>query len=370
MIRFLLFQLAVMAASAQIRTGSFMNRDAWIMETPQLRVTIMQSGGHIAEIVLKEAGGTNPLWIQKQPTMDADQFDPARDAARYGGGSAARLMSGLVGHNVCFPFWGNPSGAETKAGMTFHGETGVTRWKQSATQESGALAIGADLPQSQTRFSRTLRVKGQVLSVESVAENLSAWDRPVGWCEHVTLGAPFLEKGITLIDASLGRGRALDDPAAKEIAYDSAMRTVPNAAKDYGFVKNFIVDPKREFGFFTPLHPGRQLLTGYIFPRAHFRWLNVWEANNKDMLTRGMEFSNTPSHGTMKTLVATPALFGEPAYEWLEAKSKLSKRFAAFSTRVPPGFKGVADVRIDGNRIIIVERESNRTVEIEWAFAN
>jgi hypothetical protein len=37
-------------------------------------------------------------------------------------------MAGLIGHNLCFPFWGNPSDTEYKAGMTFHGETGITRW--------------------------------------------------------------------------------------------------------------------------------------------------------------------------------------------------------------------------------------------------
>lgn len=169
----LLFPLFAVTVLAQIRSGQFQNRDAWVMETPELRVTIMQSGGHIAEIVLKEAG-VNPMWIQKTPTIDADRFDEGRDAARYGGGSGARLMSGLLGHNICFPFWGNPSGAETKAGMTFHGETGVTRWTRSAAGDAGTLAIGADLPQSQTRFSRRVRVKGQVMQVESVAENLSA----------------------------------------------------------------------------------------------------------------------------------------------------------------------------------------------------
>jgi hypothetical protein len=168
----------------------------------------------------------------------------------------------------------------------------------------------------------------------------------------------------------LGRGRALDDPSGREAAYDEAMRTVPNSNKAYGFVKNFAVDPQREYGFFTAVNPARQLLVGYLFPRTQFRWLNVWEANNPDMLTRGMEFSNTPSHGTMKTLVVTPVLLGEPTYDWLEAKSSLAKRFAAFAVRVPPGFKGVADVRIDHNRLIISERKSNRTVEMEWPFAN
>jgi len=51
-----------------------------------------------------------------------------------------------------------------------------------------------------------VRVEGQIAYFEESGENLSRWDRPVGWCEHVTLGPPFLEKGVTVIDASLTRG--------------------------------------------------------------------------------------------------------------------------------------------------------------------
>ncbi len=352
-----------MSALAQVRDGKFQNRDAWVLDSPKLRVTMMQSGGHIAELVLKGPDEVNPLWIQTVPTMDADKYDATKDSERYGGGPAARLMSGLLGHNVCFPYWGNPSEAEARAGMTFHGETGITRWRRS-TAGANELAAGAVLPQSMTRFSRKMQVKGQVLAVESVAENLSAWDRPVGWCEHVTLGAPFLEKAVTLIDSALGRGRAEKETAF----YDDSMRTVRNADKPYGFVKNFAVAAGRQYGFFTAVHPGKRLLVGYLFPRSEFRWLNVWEANNPDMLTRGMEFSNTPTHGTMQAMVSAPFVFGEPAYDWLEAKSKLTKHFYAFVAQVPVGFKGVADVRIQGKKLVIAERESKRTVELEWGF--
>ena len=41
--------------------------------------------------------------------------------------------------------------------------------------------------------------------------------------------------------------------------------------REYGFVKNFLVDPKREYAFFTAVHPEKRLLVGYLFPRAQFR---------------------------------------------------------------------------------------------------
>jgi hypothetical protein len=355
---------------AEIRTGSFHNRACWTVDSARLRVSILQSGGHVAEIVLKGAGELSPLWVQNLPTIDAEQYDPPKHEKFYGGGAGARLMAGLVGHNVCFPFWGDPSKAEYKAGMTFHGETGVARWKlESATGDT--LVVSANLPESKTRFTRTLRVAGAIAYFEETAENLSAWDRPIGWCEHVTLGPPFLEKGITVIDASLTRGRNNGDRSGQEFAWPMGMaetkidlrkvRDIPSS----GFVNNFLVDPARQFGFFTAFHPRRGLLFGYIFSRKDFPWLDIWEANDASMLTRGMEFSDTPTHGTMKELVKTPELFGAPAYEWLDGKGRLTKKFGAFSAHVPENYKGVKDVRFAGSSVEIVERETGRVIRVE-----
>jgi hypothetical protein len=38
-------------------------------------------------------------------------------------------------------------------------------------------------------------------------ENLTAFDRPIGWTQHVTLGPPFLEKGVTQFRASATRSK-------------------------------------------------------------------------------------------------------------------------------------------------------------------
>jgi hypothetical protein len=244
MSRFAVCLPALPLCLAEVRTGRFQNRDSWVLETPTLRVSIMQSGGHVAEIVLKGGAEVNPLWVQKRSTIDADQYEAARHEKLYGGGTGARLMSGLVGHNLCFPFWGNPSDAEYKAGMTFHGETGIVRWKRMAGT-ADALVVSAALPESNTRFTRSLHVAGQIAYFEESAENLSRWDRPVGWTEHVTLGPPFLEKGVTVTDASLTRGRVNGDTSGRELAWPADLRTVKNIPRS-GFVNNFLVDPARE----------------------------------------------------------------------------------------------------------------------------
>ena len=370
--KFLCIWLVVAACgTAEVRNSRFAQRPAWTIETPQLRVTILEGGGHVAEIVLAGESAVNPLWVQARPTIDPDQYNPALHDKVYGPGSGARLMSGLAGHNVCFPYWGDPSPAEARAGMTYHGETGVVRWVR-LDAPGDRLRVAADLPESLTRFVRAVEVAGQVAYFDETGENRSGWDRPLGWCEHVTLGAPFLEKGVTRIDASLTRGRVNGEASGAEFAWPNGraeapidLRTVRNVEKS-GFVNNFLVDPGRRYGYFVAAHPGRRLLFGYIFVRAEFPWLNIWEANNPTMLTRGMEFSNTPTHGTMRALVAAPLLWGTRAFEWLDGKGSLRKRFAAFAARSPENWRGTADVSVREGGLEIVETGPGRVVTLAF----
>jgi len=375
-----------LSARAEIRSAKLQNREVWKIESPQLRVTVTQVGGHVAELVLKGKNEMNPLWVQSRPTIEPTEFIRERHEKLYGGGPAARLLSGLIGHNLCFPYWGNPSETEYQAGMTFHGETGIVRWKRVGERKEGStqqLSIVADLPESRTRFTRTISLTDgeSVVYFENRAENASALDRPVGWCEHVTVGPPFLKKGVTLFDASLTQGRNLGDQSATTFDWPTGqaetainLRTVRDIERS-GYVNNFLVNPKGEFGYFTVVNPEQRLLLGYLFRRTEFPWLNVWEANQPAtddqpaMLSRGLEFSNTPTHGSLKAMVAVPKLWDVPAYEWLDARASLGKRFCAFSAEVPEGFKGVQEIRVKEKVLEIVERGNDRIVKIAFDLA-
>src|SRR4051794_32649848 len=108
----LIISMALASAEAQGRLVKYQNRDAWQLESKELRVTVMQGGGHVAEIVLKGDQEVNPLWLPATPTIDPIDYDPGRHEKVFGSGPAARLMSGLLGHNLCFPYWGDPSESE------------------------------------------------------------------------------------------------------------------------------------------------------------------------------------------------------------------------------------------------------------------
>lgn len=351
---------------------SYLGRSAWQLESDFLRASVLESGGHLAELILKSGAQVNPLWTQSRPTIDSDSYDPSIHGDLHGTAPESRLLSGLAGHNLCFPFWGNPSPAEVLAGMTFHGETNIRRWR--LTRESpGILNLEVHLHESAAIFRRTIRAHAYALHVDCLAESTTSWDRPFAWCEHVTLGPPFLDYR-TRFDASLTLGFITNDQtgatfvwpeglssSAAQRRFDlSRFATIPHQ----NLVNSFLVDPKREWGYFTAFNPRFELLFGYLFRRREFPWLNVWENNGDNLQTRGMEFSNTPHHGTMKMLIRSPERCGVPTYEWLDACSGVTKRFLAFLHPVCSDFRGTEDIRIAGDQLIICERGSDRKFRV------
>ena len=84
-----------------------------MIENDALRVTVLEDGGHIAEVLHKNSG-VSPLWIPHWPSIEPSQFDPARHPA-FGDGADGRLLAGIMGHNLCLDIFGGPSQAEWSA---------------------------------------------------------------------------------------------------------------------------------------------------------------------------------------------------------------------------------------------------------------
>jgi hypothetical protein len=353
--------------------SAYLGRPAWKLESKELRVSILQCGGHIGEITLKSGNEVNPLWVPPIPTIDSDQYDPAIHGTIYGTNAEARLLSGLVGHNLCFPYWGDPSEAEAAAGMTFHGETNIRRW--SLLEETPErLSLEVHLLESTLTFRRNMSLKGSVIHVESIATNDSSWDRPFGWCEHVTFGPPFLQSDVTRFDASAGKGfvtghpeeKSFDWPTGKlgaqaDIAFD--LHTF-DPIRHSDLVNSYLLQHEGPWGWFTAFHRRYSLLIGYLFRREHYPWLNVWENNDQHRVTRGMEFSNTPHHGTMKALIKSAEMWGARTYEWLDAKSTVKKNFTAFVLHIPADFGGTQDIQVSSREIEIFEAGSGRKFQV------
>ena len=215
------------------------------------------------------------------------------------------------------------------------------------------------MPASQLKFSRKTAVApgSNVVRIAETVENLSAWDRPIAWTQHVTLGPPFLEKGRTEFRAPGKRSASHPDDFAPGYQYmqpgvefdwpmvptkqggTADLRVFTDVPRSSGFTTT-LMDPEQEHGYFLAWSPTSKVLFGYVWRQSDFPWLGIWEENyfrtilpwNGDALTRGMEFGASPFPDTRRLMMERPRMFGQPGYRWIPAKTAVSLDYCAFIT--------------------------------------
>ena len=185
---------------------AYRGRRAVAVENAQLRVTLLVEGGHVAEILDKRTG-INPLWTPQWPSIEPSAFSPGHHAL-YGAGADGKLLAGIMGHNLCLDIFGGPSADEFAAGLTAHGEGAVVPYQIEET--AGGLLARADFPMARLSFARLITLEGATVRFVETVVNLTECDRPVGWTQHVTLGAPFLKAGVTEFRASASSSQVFD----------------------------------------------------------------------------------------------------------------------------------------------------------------
>ena len=345
--------------------GRYRGRDAASIENDRLRVTVLYGGGHIAEIFDKRRG-VNPLWTPPWPSIDPGDYDRTRHP-EYGGGVDAQLLAGIMGHNLCLDIFGGPSPEEAAAGLPVHGEASVVRYDVHAS--GSALTAGATLPHASLRVERRIELHGDAVRIRESVENLGASDRPVGWTQHVTLGPPFLQKGRTRVRASAARSKVFErdfgaadylQPGA-EFDWPMGPRTdggtanlevFGNAPASSAFTTHLMAED-RPSAFFVAFSAELKLAFGYVWRRADFPWLGIWEENasrphppwNGETIARGMEFGVSPFPESRREMIERGRLFGTPTYRWIPAASRVDVEYWAISrpadaipeTLEPPG---------------------------------
>ncbi len=371
---FATFLCLAVAAVAQ-RPVVFEDRAGLQFSNDKLDLTVLTQGGAMVELILRDdPGRLNPMW------------NPARLAREAGQKPSFGSSSG---HFVCVDGFGQVSTEERAAELPGHGEAHTLAWEPRPLEKKGKLLtvnFSVKLPLAQEVFSRTVQmVDGEnVVYVESELENLLAFDRPICWAEHATIGSPFLEPGKTVVDMSAQR--------AKTRSYRSQPGPLPHRLASFvdftwplapgpddrpvdvraapinpnsGDHTACLMDPSRRLVFVTALHPERHLLLGYLFRREEFPWTQNWEYYPPSgKLARGLEFSTQPFDVPRREAISTGAMFDTPTYRWLPAKSKIGSRFLMFYTRAPEGFRKVDDVRLESGKLIIEDRSAGKEITL------
>ena len=324
-------------------------RRAARIENAHLQVTLTMEGGHLAEIRDK-ATGVSPLWAPQWPTLEPSAFGPQhRDL--YGRGSDGKLLAGILGHNICLDIFGGPSPEEEAAGVTAHGEAAVALYDLDGS--CSALIASVVLPLAGLAFERRIALDGRGVQVVERVTNTTAADRPIGWTQHVTLGPPFLQKGVTLFAASATRSQVIEGAfGPRDYLRAGSTFDWPMAPRVDGGVEDLrrytaaptssaytahLMDQTRDQAHFVAYSPAQQLAFGYIWRTRDFPWLGIWEENkarewspwNRREVTRGMEFGVSPFPETRRAMIDRGSLFGVPTYRWIAAGSHLSAEYRA-----------------------------------------
>jgi len=310
------------------------------IENRDLRVTVLACGGHIAEILDKQSG-INPLWTPPWPSIEPSEYDPAKHE-RYGSGCEAKLLAGIMGHNLCLDLFGAPSHDEESAGLTAHGEASIVEYDIDVGEQ---LTMRADLPLACLRFERRIALDGHTIRFSERIDSLSAFDRPIGWTQHVTLGPPFLARGQTQFRTSATRSKSFEgrfgaddflEPGA-EFEWPGPLGPIfTSSAKSSAYTAH-LMDRAHETAFFAAWSPAARLAIAYAWKRADFPWLGIWEENhsrthspwNGETLARGMEFGMSPFPESRRRMVGRASLFDTCTYGWLPAKGSLQVDYVA-----------------------------------------
>lgn len=374
--RFLIAMLLVLTAFAQQpQKTEFEGQAGFVLANGALELTVLERGSTLASVVLlDDAEKLSPLW---------NPVRMAREAAEK------NIFGSAFGHFVCVDGFGPVSPEEEAAGLPGHGEAHQASFEVKYFGKQGhttTLTLSTKLPLTQELFTRTIRMADgeDVIHVQSELESLLSFDRPVFWAEHATIGSPFLEPGVTVVDMAARRAKTRPYqpekeglphrlPSDKEFTWPEApglhtrkidMRAAP-AEPNSGDHTTCLMDPARKLVFVTALHPGKRLLLGYLFNPQEYAWTQNWEyypPNKK--LARGLEFSTQPFDVPRREVVQLNSMFGAPVFRWLPARSKIESRFLMFYAHTPEGFTKVDDVRLENAKIIIEDHKAHKQVTL------
>jgi hypothetical protein len=121
-----------------------------------------------------------------------------------------------------------------------------------------------------------------------------------------------------------------------------------NASVSSGYTAH-LMDPGREYAFFVAFSPVFKLAFGYVWKRADFPWMGMWEENhsrtnppwNGKALACGMEFGVSPMPESRREMTARGRLFGVPTCRWLLAKSQIAVEYHAVIRRTDSIFESL-----------------------------
>jgi hypothetical protein len=349
MLHCVLLLLVFAAAYAQTVVNG---RPALVLETKSAKMVVNLGGGSISDFHLVDS----PL----NPLTWAANGDP----------KSPRLM----GHFLCLDRWGQPSEAEQRNGMPFHGEAARVTWRvinQPAKQGDKLVAdMSASLPLAGLDVARRIRLSTDAayFVITERVTNRNKLGRIYNMVQHPSIAPPFLDER-TLVDANAKTGfmqnSPLPSPEQPKVEWPNALnngkpvdlrRLANESAPD---VVSYTID--EDYGWVTASSVSNGLLIGYVWKTSDYPWFNAWRnTENGRPAARGLEFGTTGLHQPFPILVKKGRIFDRPLYAYLDTGQTESRSYVCFLFRIPQDYKGVSHVTYAHGRLQVQERDGGR----------
>lgn len=280
------------------------------------------------------------------------------------------------GHFLCLGRWGAPTDGEIKAGVPHNGQAGNQLWtiveqtKDNFLHIRSIALLDGIVADRKIYFDENKAVFGVVDCVQST---LSV-GRLFNIVQHTTIGAPFLSKS-TIIDTNADKGfmqhLSFPDPHKYEYVWpkgviDSVGTIVDLTRSDTSnsYVSTHLFD--ENIGWVTASSPDCGLMIGYVWKTRDYPWLNVWhEMKNGEPCAKGLEFGTTGIGKSYVDLLKRDTRFyDQNSFFYLDALESFEKSFICFQVKIPSNYKGVKEVKLENNTVIVVEKDSQQVHNI------
>lgn len=259
------------------------------------------------------------------------------------------------GHFLCAGRWGPPSAGEVRAGIPDHGEIANISWEKIA-QHTRSLEMRATAHEEGLQVSRAVIISSQnpVIRVSETLTNIHRLGRLYNVVQHPTLSAPFLTDA-TVVDtnAITGFDQAFYRTAGERCFSWPFVRDNSDVVFDlhtpvrcYNSVYSFIVDRESRYGWITAYSPEHRMVLGYLWDRADYPWVHLWQHWESGVLKyRGIEFGTAGIHQPFDVTIETAwTLFGEKTCRYIDAGNSVSASYFSFVCPVDVPVKGVKSV--------------------------
>jgi len=332
--------------------------DVWL-QNRQAVVRIALAGGGITEFRLADST-VNPLnWTIRglEPIEEGEPF--------------------LQGHFLCLDRWGPPSEAEVERGVPFHGEAPRARWKltravnPSDTNPFAEMHCRLDIAGLTVHRRVVLDRQSSVVLVRESVTNDRKLGRIYNMVQHPSIAPPFLD-ATTMVDSNASHGFLQEAAVPGTVAEATRwphmkindrlidlrqLLPAKNEVTDHD-VSSFVFDDKSGRGWVTAVHPGSELLLGYVWETKDYPWLNIWRFRREGkVMARGLEFGTTGLHQPFQALVAQGRIFDRPLLTFIDAGRRVTREYLMFLATVPADYAGVARLEVSKGGLTLFERK-------------